>query len=343
MRRLRNRTDVGGPWVLLDSQQMTNGSLKMHVSNLPGSSAKPFLPDPPVSAEQAACLLQALPFGLVVLDADGAVRLVDERAAGLLGLDHPGCVDVGLSGRHWTELLHLSEPESGNAVADLALIGTATGADEPSRCFRLARADGGHRIVEIARVGHAPGWPAVWHTLLWLRDCSGTFRRLCALQQLSARDHLTNLVNRREFEQRLAKALERTRRDGTRHVLLFMDLDRFKLVNDRFGHMAGDAVLKQVAETLRVTVRERDTLGRLGGDEFGLLMEACDVEEGGRAARALRQRLRARRFRWRGYDLDLDISVGLIGLDSACTDLAQVWDRADAACYRDKRRLAAGA
>jgi diguanylate cyclase (GGDEF)-like protein len=321
---------------------MTNRSVKMHVSNLSDSAANVRVLDPPVSAEQAVRLLQALPVGLVVLDGDGAVRLVDERAAELIGLDGPGRVNAGLTGRHWTEALRLSDPESGNAVEQLSLLGAPVGADDPARCFQLARADGSHRIVEIDRVGHAPGWPAGWHTVLWLRDCSGIFRRLRALQRLSARDHLTNLVNRREFEQRLANALERTRRDGTRHVLLFMDLDRFKLVNDRFGHMAGDAVLKQVAETLRATVRERDTLGRLGGDEFGLLMEACDVEEGGRAATALRQRLRARPFRWQGHELDLDISVGLIGLGPGCTELARVWDQADAACYRDKRRLAAG-
>lgn len=320
---------------------MTNRSAKMPVQgpNPSGIAPDPDPADPPVSAEQAVRLLKALPVGLVVLDRDGVVRLADERAGELLGFGDMDKVNTKLVGRHWTRALPLSDPESGECVLSLALLGVPR-PDGTPHCFRLKRMGGAVRIVEIDRVRRAPGWPSSWHEVLWLRDCSGTFRRLRALQRLSASDHLTNLVNRREFEQRLSKALERTRRDGIRHVLLFMDLDRFKQVNDRFGHAAGDAVLKEVAETLRATVRERDTLGRLGGDEFGLLMEACDVEEGGRAADALRRRLRGRRFRWQGQALDLDISIGLIGLEPGCTDLSSVWREADAACYRDKRRLA---
>lgn len=222
--------------------------------------------DGPVSVDQAQRLLGAIPLGLLVIGRDGAVRLINDRAAVLLGVD-----STQVDARHWRDWL---EPvEAGIADdPDGTPGGLAQGGESLGR-YHVVLPDGGRRVVEISRTERLSQWPQSWAAVLWLRDCTREHAQLQCLQHLSRRDHLTNLVNRREFESRLGNALERARRDGSRHALLFMDLYRFKQINDRFGHRAGDLVLKQVAEVLRSSVRARDTLGRLGGDEFGLLME----------------------------------------------------------------------
>ena len=109
---------------------------------------------------------------------------------------------------------------------------------------------------------------------------------------------LTGLVNRREFERRLERALKSAKARETSYALCYLDLDQFKIVNDTCGHSAGDALLGQVGALLKSKVRWRDTLARLGGDEFGVLLESCSLDEAMRTAEALREAVRNFRFTW---------------------------------------------
>ena len=285
-----------------------------------------------VSADQCWRLLQSAPLGLLVVGRDGGARLINREGARLLGVRAAEVV-----GRRWRQPPEIADAATGERFDGLP---AGAGRDRAPARYRIVAPDGSQRVIEVSRAEPSTGWPASWETVLWLRDCTDDDAQLRRLSRLAARDDLTNLVNRREFERRLANALDGAKRDGSRHVLMFMDLDRFKQINDRFGHPAGDAVLRQVAETLRRTVRERDTLGRLGGDEFGLLMERCDLDEGRRAAAMLQRRLSGRRWRWDGQALTLGISIGLAAVDADCADIETAWQQADAACYRAKRALA---
>ena len=96
---------------------------------------------------------------------------------------------------------------------------------------------------------------------------------------LASHDALTGLINRREFEVRLKRAIRGARAERRQHVLLYLDLDEFKVVNDTCGHLAGDEMLKQVTALLRSRVRRSDVLARLGGDEFGVLLEDCPLDQ----------------------------------------------------------------
>jgi diguanylate cyclase (GGDEF)-like protein len=92
-------------------------------------------------------------------------------------------------------------------------------------------------------------------------------------------DALTGLINRREFEHRLNEILQSSRADpDVRHVVLYLDLDQFKVVNDTCGHQAGDRLLKQITSVLQTRIRTSDTLARLGGDEFGVLLLDCNLD-----------------------------------------------------------------
>ncbi|MCP5151065.1 MAG: diguanylate cyclase [Ectothiorhodospiraceae bacterium] len=149
-------------------------------------------------------------------------------------------------------------------------------------------------------------------------------------------DALTGLVNRREFQARLARALDASRKGAGEHVLCYLDLDHFKQVNDRFGHAAGDRLLEELAAMLRERVRGRDTVGRLGGDEFGLLMEHCPLEHAVRSARGLCEAVQAFRFRWHDHEIQIGVSIGVVSLTGHAENVQDLLAKADRACYAAK-------
>ena len=157
------------------------------------------------------------------------------------------------------------------------------------------------------------------------------------LSYQASHDTLTGLINRREFERRLQQVISATRTPETQHVLCFMDLDQFKIVNDTCGHVAGDELLRQIGAVLKRTVRKRDTIARLGGDEFAVLMEHCPPENARKVANSLVEAVRGFQFRWKDHTFKLGISIGLIVIDGSNTkSLTQIFSDADLACYTAK-------
>jgi diguanylate cyclase (GGDEF)-like protein len=149
-------------------------------------------------------------------------------------------------------------------------------------------------------------------------------------------DPLTRLINRREFENRLENLVHSARRDGYNHVLCYLDLDQFKIVNDSYGHTAGDELLKKLSAALRVHVRGTDTLARLGGDEFGVLLYSCSVDKARLIADGLRQLVEDFRFLWNGKTLRVGVSIGLVEIGDSWQDISEVLSAADTACYTAK-------
>ena len=158
-----------------------------------------------------------------------------------------------------------------------------------------------------------------------------------ALHYQASHDALTGLINRREFEHRLNAAVENVRQnDESRHALLYLDLDQFKLVNDTCGHPAGDQLLKQITGVLQSRVRAGDTLARLGGDEFGILLEQCTLDQAMRIAESLRQAIRDFRFMWQDGVLTVGVSIGIVEITRDTPTVASVMSAADVACYEAK-------
>jgi diguanylate cyclase (GGDEF)-like protein/PAS domain S-box-containing protein len=151
-------------------------------------------------------------------------------------------------------------------------------------------------------------------------------------------DALTGLVNRQEFEDRVDAALATARNSAKHHALLYMDLDRFKVVNDTFGHAAGDALLKQVSTLFQEKLRESDTLARLGGDEFGVLLDGCPLDHAERIAAALLAAAGDFRFDWDGTACTVGVSIGLVAIVDGSGSRADVVGAADRACYAAKEQ-----
>jgi diguanylate cyclase (GGDEF)-like protein len=154
----------------------------------------------------------------------------------------------------------------------------------------------------------------------------------------ASHDVLTGLVNRREFERRLAELIETARNQQREHALLYMDLDNFKAVNDTCGHAAGDELLRQLTTVMLSRMRGSDTLARLGGDEFGALLESCPPEQALRISNALRETVREFRFVWEGKTFSVGVSMGLVPVTAQSGNLSHVLSLADACCYEAKKK-----
>jgi diguanylate cyclase (GGDEF)-like protein len=159
--------------------------------------------------------------------------------------------------------------------------------------------------------------------------------RMRELERQASQDSLTGLGNRRRFEEDLAAAMARSRRDSNTGALLMLDLDRFKQVNDSHGHPAGDRVIKDVAETLRRRTRASDSLARLGGDEFAVILPRCSGQEAMIAAEAIAEEIRRRHSQNGADPLTVSIGVALFGEDAKASVATIVAD-ADAAMYAAK-------
>jgi diguanylate cyclase (GGDEF)-like protein len=181
------------------------------------------------------------------------------------------------------------------------------------------------------RDGEVAGVVFVFH------DVSRERRMKRLLSYQAAHDALTGLINRREFENRLTAALQSVRDDATvRHVVVYVDLDQFKVVNDTCGHAAGDLLLRQVTGLLQTRVRAADVIARLGGDEFGILLERCTTDMALRLAESLRQAIRDHRFVWDGHTMQIGASIGLVEMTQHTESIATLLSAADVACYSAK-------
>ncbi|HET7776574.1 MAG TPA: diguanylate cyclase, partial [Azospira sp.] len=156
------------------------------------------------------------------------------------------------------------------------------------------------------------------------------------LAHQASHDSLTGLMNRREFENQIRAVLAERSGEAPYHVLCFIDLDRFKIVNDTCGHAAGDELLRQITQLLRQRVRGQDLLARLGGDEFGLLLERCRLEDGTRVVESLRQLVSDFRFVWNSRAFSVGASIGLVELDARFRTLEEALSAADQACFAAK-------
>lgn len=150
-------------------------------------------------------------------------------------------------------------------------------------------------------------------------------------------DLLTGLPNRRKFEEHLKQAFSNAQNFNQTHTLFYMDLDRFKIINDTCGHLAGDELLRQVANQLQTQVRKTDILARIGGDEFCLLAYQCTLEESLRIAEGILETIQAFQFVWEQKIFRIGISLGLATINSNTQSLNSLLRGADAACYAAKQ------
>lgn len=152
----------------------------------------------------------------------------------------------------------------------------------------------------------------------------------------ASHDLLTGLINRPQFEAILDSAIISARHDKVSHALFYMDLDDFKVVNDTCGHVAGDALLQNLAKYLKNQIRDADSLSRFGGDEFGLLLPSCDIEKAVQFAEELRRKVHNYQFAWDEKSFDIKVSIGVVEIDKSFESMTEILQAAHSACYVSK-------
>jgi len=286
-------------------------------------------------SERLSVTLASIGDGVVTITPDDAVEFINPAAERLTGLPR-----AEVEGKPIADVLHLfdrdsgaTQPLYGNGAPECARGGAGRTTDGA-----LLRPDGA--LVDIqqttANITDANGQS--YGSVVVLRDVSEARALAVRLAHEATHDALTGLVNRREFESRLEQALGRARIDNSSYTLCYIDLDRFKVVNDTCGHAAGDSLLCELSSRVRALLRKGDTFARLGGDEFGLLLEQCPIDKGMRIAESIRRSINDYRLVYDDQVLSVGASVGVVEIAAEARELETLLSVADAACYMAKER-----
>jgi len=287
--------------------------------------------------ERAQVTLQSIGDGVITTDAAGIVDYINPVAQDLTGFDMRSVRD-----RPVTEIMTIVNQHTRATIENPVM-----------RCLKEERVITleEHSVLinknseEIPiqdsaapirdRIGNVIGSVMVFH------DVSKETRLFRQLSYQASHDSLTDLINRREFENRLITAMQSLRSDAEQtHALLYLDLDQFKVVNDTFGHIAGDALLKRIAELIHTKIRSTDVLARLGGDEFGILLERCSEARAMEVAESIRREIEDLRFEWKESLTSIRCSIGVVMVTNEVDDVATLMSSADVSCYsaKDKGR-----
>ncbi|MEY2441853.1 MAG: hypothetical protein QOJ46_1279 [bacterium] len=276
-------------------------------------------------------LVDALEEAVSLHHADGSVELLNASAKRLAGSD----ADILSPAAAWPAVTDDGAPMS---VGDTPLGRAFAFGESERRVIGVDRPDHERMWLDVStRPLTRPGETAPYAVVCSCTDVTERQNLEAHLLDLADRDPLTNLWNRRRFEQDLAYQLDRCRRYDERAALVLMDVDGFKQVNDMLGHLAGDEVLCALGDALRARLRSSDRAARLGGDEFALLLLDVDDEQVERLAAALTGQLCAAAAAVQDT-IDLSISVGTARLGSQTGSVNEALEAADRAMYAAKQR-----
>jgi len=279
--------------------------------------------------------LNSLAEAIITTDANGLITYMNPAAERL-----SGGVAEQLAGKPLEEVVGLVDENDRRLLSDPVKQALTSGApvNLSRRALLVSRASGVERSIELSaspvrnEAAELVGAVVLLHDVTELR---GLARQM---SYQATHDALTGLVNRREFERRLEEAIESGHRGDGQHVLCYLDLDRFKVVNDTSGHLAGDSMLREVAKVLRDAVRDSDTVGRLGGDEFGMLLMGCPLEKARQIADDVCRAVGDYRFVWKDKIFNIGVSIGLVEISRESGALEELLAAADSACYVAKKQ-----
>ncbi|HET7201951.1 MAG TPA: EAL domain-containing protein [Steroidobacteraceae bacterium] len=278
--------------------------------------------------ESAQITLQSIGDGVITTDGHLVVEYLNPTAEELTGWKFEEA-----QGRNIDEIFRGFHEETCEPLeTPLSVAIRRARAIKSVRPTLLIKRDGNEMYIESTASPIRDGSGAVCGGVLVFHDVSESRELNRKLSYHASHDILTGLVNRREFEQRLERALRSAKARETSYALCHIDVDQFKIINDTCGHSAGDALLGQVGALLKTKIRWRDTLARLGGDEFGVLLESCSLEEALRMADQLRETIRGYKFVWEERTFRLGCSIGVIPVTGESEDIAALLSAADSAC-----------
>jgi len=287
------------------------------------------------AAESQLLALQSLAEAIIATDKDGRVTFMNPAAEALTGSEA-----ASAGGKLLEEVVSLVDETDRRLLTDPVRQALTSGSavNLSRRALLLSRNSGGERSIELTASPIRNSSQELVGAVVMLHDITELRGLARQMSYQATHDALTGLANRREFERRLEESIDSGHRGDGQHVLCYLDLDHFKLVNDTSGHVAGDSMLREVAKLLRDAVRDSDTVGRLGGDEFGLLLIGCPLDKARQIADDLCRAVSDYRFVWKDKIFNIGVSVGLVEISRESGTLEELLAAADTACYVAKKQ-----
>ncbi|MGH8496352.1 MAG: EAL domain-containing protein [Gammaproteobacteria bacterium] len=287
------------------------------------------------TGRRAQATLESIGEGVITADASGRIDYMNAAAQHLTG-----ATLTTARGKTLNDIISLVDETDRKSLGDpvSAALRERRRVNLGRRALLLARSGGEEYSVELTaspqrdETGEVTGAVVVLHDVTELR---GLTRQM---SYQATHDALTGLINRREFERRLEESLQSAHSGDAGHVLCYLDLDRFKVVNDTSGHMAGDSMLREVAALIKDKVRDSDTVARIGGDEFGMLLIGCPLDKARQIADDVCASIRDYRFVWRDKIFNVGVSIGLVEIGRESGSMDDVLSAADSACYVAKQQ-----
>jgi diguanylate cyclase (GGDEF)-like protein/PAS domain S-box-containing protein len=284
---------------------------------------------------RAMATLDAMGESVITVGADGRIDYVNQAAEALLGQK------IGqVLGKTFPEVASVVDENDRRPLGDPVHKALTTGGRVTAgrRAVLIPSSNGAERFVEISVTPLKFDGKDISGLVLVLHDTSELRGLTRQMTYQASHDALTGLVNRREFERRLQEAMDSAQTGDIGHALCYLDLDHFKMVNDTCGHTAGDNMLREIASLIKEAVRDSDTVGRIGGDEFALLLVGCPLEKARQIADNVVRSVNAFRFVWKDKIFSVGVSIGLVEIGRNSGTIEDIMNSADSACYVAKKQ-----
>ncbi len=287
------------------------------------------------SKQQAQITLESIGEGVLTSNMHGEIDYLNSAAEKLIGIDRQAA-----TGQRLGDIVNLVDEGDRRDLGDPVMrsLTDRRRISMGSRALMVSHDGDTELSIELTASpiknpdGSIAGVVVIMHDVSEIRGLA---------QQMSyqaAHDPLTGLINRREFERRLEQSIHSIRDEDASHVLCYLDLDRFKAVNDTCGHMAGDNLLRELSAIIKDQVRDSDFVARLGGDEFGMLLMGCPLRKARQIADDVIRAVREYRFVWQDRIFTVGVSVGLVEIGRESGTIKDILSAADSACYVAKQR-----
>ena len=303
--------------LLLTALEMLPGVLPQEVSQKP----------------RAMATLDAMGESVITVNAGGRIDYMNHAAEALLGQPVDQVV-----GKTFAEVASLVDENDRRPLGDPVQKALTSDRAAPARRAVLLPVNGStERFVEIS-ITPLKVDKEIAGLVLVLHDTSELRGLTRQMTYQASHDGLTGLVNRREFERRLQEAMDSAQTSDIGHALCYLDLDHFKVVNDTCGHTAGDNMLREIASLIKDAVRDSDTVGRIGGDEFALLLVGCPLEKARQIADNVVRSVNEFRFVWKDKIFNVGVSIGLVEIGRDSGSIEDIMNSADSACYVAKKQ-----
>ena len=293
------------------------------------------VPSSTASRPRAMVTLDAMGESVITVDAEGRIDYINHSAAALLGQGFDQVV-----GKSFVDVASLVDEVDRRSLGDPVRKALATGGRVTvgKRAVLVPTNGSMERSVEISVTPLKSEAKETLGLVLVMHDTSELRGLTRQMTYQASHDALTGLVNRREFERRLREAMDAAQTGDIAHALCYLDLDRFKVVNDTCGHPAGDNMLREVATIIKDAVRDSDTAARIGGDEFAMLLVGCPLEKARQIADDVVRAVGDYRFVWRDKIFNIGVSIGLVEIGRGGGSIEDIMNSADSACYVAKKQ-----